>query len=168
MKKLLFLAALTAVFSASAEDMWLRWMIDEGATIDEGTIPTTVYAKVKNGDTDEYLSLYTSPDNASGYGNKIYTVDMTDSMPTFAGFTGTAPASFVIELYNDANCAEGSWVGQSVGFTYSQANLTTGGMTKASPASAISFTAAPEPTSGMLLLIGVAGLALRRRKIRVA
>ena len=47
----------------------------------------------------------------------------------------------------------------SVGFTYahfSDANSQTGGWVKAS--------AVPEPTSGLLLLIGMAGLALRRRR----
>lgn len=164
MKKILFLAALAAVFSASAEDMWLRWMIDESSTIDKGEIPETVYAKVKDVDNDTYLSIYTNPDRGSYYGD-YKAVDMSDSMPMFAGILSSTDvgSTFVIELYRDSNFTEGSWIGKSLNFTVNSANLTSAGMTTASPAHASAFTSVPEPTSGMLLLLGVAGLALRRK-----
>ena len=165
MKKLFVLALLSIAFNAMAEDYFLYWMVDEGAKLDGKSFEeNTYYAKVKT-DGGSYLSFYTSPDAADSYGN-VYTVDLTDSMPTFAdvfGGTGNIPSSFIIELYNDSGCADGSWVGKAT-LAYNPANITTPGMgNPPGIASASSFTAAPEPTSGMLLLLGVAGLALRRK-----
>lgn len=169
MKKLLFLAAFSAMLSASASDQYLYWMVDDAATVDDGTVLVQggqYQAMIK--DSNGYLDLYANPGNATSksYG-QVFTFELGESMDTFAKLGGSA-SSFVVELYNygDAS-APGSWIGQAT-LSWDNGNITTGGMGHANSASAISFTAAPEPTSGMLLLIGVAGLALRRRKIRVA
>lgn len=44
--------------------------------------------------------------------------------------------------------------------------ITSNGMGHATATNVSSFTAVPEPTSGLLLLLGVAGLALRRKKMQ--
>ena len=163
MKKLLVLSLLSIAFNAMAEDYFLYWMVGEDAKLDTGSfLDTKYYAKVKVDGASDYLGFYTSPDAASPYGY-VYTVDLTDSMPTFAGKFSTTPSSFIVELYNDQNCAENSWVGQAT-LAYDSAYITTPGMGNPSSfATVSSFTAVPEPTSGMLLLLGVAGLALRRK-----
>lgn len=175
MKSLLSIAILAVTFCASATtDQYLYWMIDDASTLvaTDGTetkLKGTYYAKVKP-DGGSYLNFYETPGGSAigGADNFVFEVaDINDNIPTFAGVISGTPASFIIELYNDAGAAQGSWVGQAT-LDWNSAYITSGGMGHAAPGRVNSFTAAPEPTSGMLLLIGVAGLALRRRKIRVA
>ena len=164
MKKLFVLSLLSIAFNAMAVDQYLywMWMVDESAQLDGGSFEgEKYYAKVKT-DSGDYLSFYNSPDAAAPYGS-IYAVDLTDSMPTFAGVFNAAPSSFIIELYSDSGCADGSWVGMAT-LAYNPDNITTSGMgNPPGIASASSFQSIPEPTSGLLLLLGVAGLALRRK-----
>lgn len=186
MKKLLVLAALSAVFSASADDQYFYWMVDSAATVWEPRTPSvpskaiseiskTGYAtiKIEGGD---YLNFYDSPGGAA-YGddhkiggNPTAPFDLTDNGPTFAGIINsenmTAETKFFLELYTD----DGTWIGQTE-FSYGTilSYLTEGGMSTPTSAKSFgSFQSVPEPTSGLLLLLGVAGLALRRRKMQLA
>ena len=76
-----------------------------------------------------------------------FTKEYAFTMPTFDG--SPADQTALLNLNNDIALA----------FTGDIGALPT-----ASEAAAAGWTAAPEPTSGLLLLIGVAGLALRRRR----
>ena len=70
--------------------------------------------------------------------------------------------SYVFELVSDSGV-----VAQSASVTEVQAYITGGGMTAPSLQGMLVVPMAlpaPEPSSGLLLLLGVAGLALRRRK----
>lgn len=81
-----------------------------------------------------------------------------------------AGASFYVELLNES----GDSLAQSASFTYSA--LLDGGFFDVNHPGSIApvnhtgaavfsgYTAVPEPTSGLLMLLGVAGLALRRRR----
>lgn len=84
--------------------------------------------------------------------------------------TGASALSFYVELWTDS----GTWVGQTGTKTYDQlvangairdgldANFS---LNNSIGHSASSFTTeVPEPTSGLLMLIGLGALALRRRK----
>ena len=67
MKKLLVLAALSAVFSASADDQYFYWMVDSGATVSDPRtgaskeVDSTGYATIKLADGGTYLNFYDSP-----------------------------------------------------------------------------------------------------------
>lgn len=162
MKKLFVLALLSVAFNAMATDQYLYWMVDDNATVDDVKLDSekTYYAKVKADGT--YLNFYASPEAGENYGPWAE-VNMSFNMPTFAGTFETLPTSFVVELYNSKDTtATGSWVGQAT-LSWNASNITSGGMTIANYATATAFQSIPEPTSGMLLLLGVAGLALRRK-----
>ena len=182
MKKLLVLAALSAMFSASADDLYFYWLVDSNATVSDPRTSApaekvkdkaqTGYATIKLADSGTYLNFYDSPGGVAYGSESEYRInsnpatpfDLNDNGPTFAGIissemdTGT---KFLLELYND----DREWIGQTE-FTYQQIQsyLTAGGMSTPTDAKSFgAFQSVPEPTSGMLLLLGVAGLALRRK-----
>ena len=166
MKKLFVLALLSIAFNAMATDQYIYWMVDDNATLDGQKLEEdTYYAKIKavTETGSSYLNFYTSPDAGVNYGEWA-TIDTSFNMPMFAGTLPESTTSFIVELYNTQSTAAGSWVGQAT-FGLNASNIASGGM--GTPpggwALASSFTAVPEPTSGMLLLLGVAGLALRRK-----
>lgn len=169
MKSILSIAVLATAFCASATDQYLYWMIDDSSKLVAADGTTTdlkgsYYAMVKT-DGGTYLNFYETPGGSpiGGADNFAFRVaDITDNIPTFAGAFTEAPESFIVELYNDAGSAPGSWVGQAT-LGWNSNYITSGGMGHAAPGRVSSFTAVPEPTSGVLLLLGVAGLALRRK-----
>lgn len=167
MKKLFVLALLSVAFNAMAEDQYLYWMVADNATVDDQALDRnkTYYAQVKAvmGDgTETLLNFYASPEAGVDYGSWAE-VDMSFNAPTFAGVFTTAPTSFIVELYNEKDTsAAGSWVGQAT-LNWDPSYITSGGRTIADYATATAFQSIPEPTSGLLLLLGVAGLALRRK-----
>ena len=78
-----------------------------------------------------------------------FTKEYAFTMPTFKGSGDPADASALDEINGNIY---GAFAGEI------------GALPTISEAAAAGWTAAPEPTSGLLLLIGVAGLALRRRR----
>ena len=80
----------------------------------------------------------------SGSGTDAYTMFLVfeDAKGENASYTATKP----LELTNDST-------GKTVAFSNQNTNLNNN-----------KFAVAPEPTSGLLLLLGVAGLALKRRR----
>ena len=83
---------------------------------------------------------------------------------------GLSDLSFFVELYNDA----GNWVGQTAPQSYetlvasgaisSGLNPSFTGVNSALGSASGSYSV-PEPTSGLLMLVGIGALALRRRKV---
>lgn len=179
MKKLLLIAVLTLASSVFADDQYLYWMMPDGITV-EGT--KAAYASIgimdnASGQNTGYLGLYQDSATGPSYlGTDTY--DLSGGVAALyaggadgqGGIDGRfAGSSFYIELLNDS----GTFLGRSEQLlSYSDVSkylATLGGTGSGAAAgpwgTSTSFTtqAIPEPTSGLLLLLGVAGLALRRK-----
>ena len=161
MKKLLTIAALTLAFAGFAEDQYLYWMIPGNATLSDSTpLSGDYYAKISADGGQSWLNLYSEVGGTPMAGNAISFSPGDESGYAFAGLIDSASTSFLVELYQDSVAVGRAQITPGAEF------ITQGGMSNplAAPYAVSSFAAVPEPTSGLLLLLGVAGLALRRRK----
>ena len=115
---------------------------DYEATFDEGGTATTTITGIESG-TPFDVTMNLVLDDGKSYSKTLgYTMPIFDGSP--ADQTALAGLNMSIaEAFTDPD---------------------TGALPDAASAAAQGWAAAPEPTSGLLLLIGVAGLALRRRR----
>ena len=171
--KSILLAVLVGSAGVVSADSYLYWMID---TLNAGN--DYAYARIRDVNTSgdaSYLTIYdgsfeeTYSDGVGGVSGaaKEY-IDLAASVNDgfFASLAGInlSTASFIVELYNDS----GNFLAQSfnnLNYSAASAYIYSGGISvpSAKPWIAISFDI-PEPSSGLLMLLGMAGLALRRRK----
>lgn len=173
MKSLKFIFAAAAIAIATTAmagtDSILYWMVDSPFNTYKDEYSAFKYVKVKAVDTSDlegasYLDMY-NPDTGNTHVNRAYDLE-SDGYSTggiYSGlFDGDKVDYFLVELYDDSNTRI-AW--QSV--TYQMA-LNNGSISKTmAPGGANIYTitqVVPEPTSGILLLLGFAGLALRRKK----
>ena len=189
MKKLVLLFALAGTLGVSfaATDSFIYWMVSEDATgtgrsaAGPADLRGTYYARISAFESGQawtegggtYLNiLSSSADNnfaSKGDGGVRVTIG-ADNVPYFANIAGCDEAgwTYFIELWNDGANNGGKLVARSEeGLHYSQecivalSGLNAPGAQVWAP---VMFVPAPEPNSAMLLLIGCAALALRRRK----
>ena len=164
MKNIICGLVLLGAVSAFADDSYLYWMVGDGA-------PEYAYARVRD-QTGTYLNIYDSGfdsqyTEATGGKSGVSKETVTDFKDYGEGFyallgPGTSSSSsFIVELYNSSD----KFVGQSSPIAYSLAEIYSGGMgTPPSMPSSFGSFAIPEPSSGLLMLVGCAVLGLRRRK----
>ena len=163
MKKLIVSALMAlscGVLFAEDTDMYLFWMIDSDATFDgqKGLDLTGYTARLSDG--QKYLNLYADVGVSIGDYDSAKNVQQYDTLAGIGGYSDGS--SFFVELLSGGTLA---YTSETMGYGDLGAYMSSmKGM--AQPADTYgfkTFTAVPEPTSGLLLLLGVAGLALRRK-----
>ena len=191
------IAVIFAVGTLPAADEVLFWMVDDSAEIKQGDgttvnlntflVPVTDYAArvrvVGDGITEPtFLDFYypdgTTESGANGVdfndpntGSGYWGAGVPDGIQSPLVAYGSPEYSFIVEI---GNFESGDWVTVAASDAASYASLRThiGELFDISPPSGqawapMSFTEVPEPSSGLMLLVGGALLALRRRRNRI-
>ena len=188
MKKILF--SIVIAFAASLHAEYLYWQVT-GAEVSgdfSGATGARVFVSDNNGVSRTYLELGQA-DADTGFESFGYAVQapISGEEPLVAKIDNAAwkgdTYAFYIELINYSSSAtytsndnitaypSGNFVGQSeTGLTYASLNANDFVGTDLSPINMAvwnggSYSPVPEPTSAMLVLFGLAGLALRRRAV---
>lgn len=154
MKKLIVMLFAVSAMSVMAADSYLYWMVNDNAF---------AWDNARLSDGSSYMTLYSAADGSS-LGKSVGYVAATDmDIGAYALLNGAVGSSFLVELCaGDAIVARsGSFDISALGQYITQSILAPG----SSPYAVSGFTAVPEPTSGLLMLFGLAGLALRRRRL---
>jgi len=155
MKKLmLMLFAVAAFATVKAEDSYLYWMIS-------GTeVPAFSYATLYVDQGGGNVVALTGPLTGVGDGETQTSLS--------ARYTAISPASsgysYYVELLNAD--METTYQSELFGYTQFAGSVYTPPASPAQTAYAVSsFSAVPEPTSGLMMLLGVALLGLKRKRV---
>ncbi len=155
-------ATLLAANMAKAVDSYLYWMVGENVTYQQNNSAVAWdYAKVKQG--DNYLNWYAGYPSATAVTDSLRSDNAGESLYWGVVDASDQASTFMFELWADADSSN------PVGYlsaTYADLkNFITDAYGKTPANGAYSLTqVVPEPTSGLLMLFGLAGLALRRKR----
>ena len=160
--------ALAARSAMAAADSYLYWMVgDTVKNLYHGIDVSSEwdYAKVRVGDGDTYLNWYNAGETTSG-GDSLDRVAADQG--TQAAYWGMLDQSATEQTITFELWADGENGGTMVEYlTQSIGALKDFIYTNGSTSGATAYTltgVVPEPTSGLLMLFGLAGLALRRKR----
>jgi hypothetical protein len=160
MKKMILLVALVSTALASSAESYLYWMVDASQT---GYDTAILYAV--NGGTKDALSTQ----SAGEISNRN---DLEPPPPFVTSLAGheTSSWSFFIELKNGQSLVADT-SGTSISYDLASIYISASSMDPVSSTYGIgssatySAAAVPEPTSGLLVLIGGMLLGLRRKRV---
>lgn len=180
MKKLIFFFVFGAILnvSATAEDSYLYWMVSDKASgwgWDGNKLNGEYTAKIVAFKGDDwagtggtYLEIGTMDDFASYASVESASVTFGSGANNFQYLAKLAAdsdwsnfSSYFVEIYNENQLLAHS---DALSYTKESIAVLSGLDTPGSPWMVANFTPAPEPNSALLMLIGCAALALRRRK----
>ena len=177
MKKLI-IAAFAAMLGIAANAAAVTWSMSKISASPDAAAAKDWVVYVMDATTfDTFSSLEGDKVAAYAAANALYTGATTSSrgnvgaVVTDGNFAGGSTVSSYMVLFNNSSAADATYYAYtdkgnvtiaasgadaSLDFgTFETATSTTGGW---------QTTAVPEPTSGLLMLVGLAGLALRRRR----
>ena len=183
MKKKIIAALVAISFATVVSAQVLYWQVNPSVTITGGSdglswAYATLYAVAGDSSPPTQLMSYKFSDGTSSEGNvyvdkSYFEVSSGSILPAYANLVGSdyTGYSFYIELVNyDNNVATGVARSESVSYSnlgnalQDAANFNSDWSSINAMGSSLTFTAIPEPTSGLLLLVGAAVLGLRRKR----
>lgn len=161
MKHLLFGLVVAAAVAVHAEDSYLYWMVgDTSYEYDSANLIASTSGSWSWTERANFVGSASSADIAAakGFGDGIYS-----SIASYSGDSYT----YFIELIEGSKVVAYS----TTGLAYKDVSSYLSSLTQFDPGASSLWTASsfatapiPEPTSGIMLLLGVAVLALRRRR----
>ena len=168
MKKLLMLlsvAALALPSTAGDNDYLLYWLVGKDYVKDNSVQfqAAELYANVSGAATPTFLGSYVSS-------SESYLTEVPVQIADLASLASSEILSFYIE-FQTYNGSVWNTIGVSDTIAYSTARTAItdyrSGKTPSNYSQALSptsYTTVPEPTSGLMLLVGLASLALKRKR----
>ena len=164
MKKIIMMfAAMALALGAQAASSYLYWMLEEPTSM------SFVYARVLGVSKDGETSYLTIAEPGGGENAFVFNQNVPDLGNALSGqYYSLIPENaswknFYVELYNWENAVVG--VSQSAAYADLVEKFIYSDMGTAGVGSPYHFTAAiPEPSGGLLVLIGFGLMALRRKR----
>ena len=166
--KRLVLMAVVAVAAATARSSVLYWQIQNATDEARGTPIAFDYVTITAGDSEEPLYYYSGSSKTSY--QEFYSSETdktsTEGAAYFGDFDDSA-SSFLVQLY-DENGAKIGWQAydRSALSEHIFSSITAAFNGGANTTPAVFSNVIPEPSSGLLMIFGLAALALRRRRAK--
>ena len=184
MKSKIIAALLTATFASVVSAQVLYWQVNPSSVTITGTSTTegnkwnyASFWAVKEGTASLVNSYMFNSGSAPTEASYVDTDYLSGSAPAYVNYTASdyTGYSFYIELTNYTDDGNDVGVARSNSFTSDNfgnalqdaANFNANWSSINAIGSGLTFTAIPEPTSGLMLLVGAAILGLRRKRQQI-